>query len=112
MAEYLNQQESVHRFFSSAASLVDGSLAAYRRRGFTSLMVSFGCTGGQHRSVYFAERLARHVRERHPDLRVRLEHGERTRWPVADYASATELPQPPAGTADPALSIKTRPWTR
>jgi aminoglycoside/choline kinase family phosphotransferase len=62
VADYLNQQESVHRFFSSAASLVDGSVAAYRRRGFRSLMVSFGCTGGQHRSVFLAEQLADHLR--------------------------------------------------
>jgi len=60
--EYLNQQESVRQFFSHAQSLVDSSVAAYRRRGFTSLMVSFGCTGGQHRSVFLAEQLARHLR--------------------------------------------------
>jgi aminoglycoside/choline kinase family phosphotransferase len=60
--EYLNQQESVHRFFSSAASLVDASVATYTKRGFKSLMVSFGCTGGQHRSVFLAEQMARHLR--------------------------------------------------
>jgi len=60
--DYLNQQESVHRFFSSAASLVDSSVAAYQRRGFKSLSVSFGCTGGQHRSVFLAEQMARHLR--------------------------------------------------
>ena len=60
--EYLNQEESVHQFVSHVQSLVDASVAAYRHRGFTSLMVSFGCTGGQHRSVYLAEQLARHLR--------------------------------------------------
>jgi RNase adaptor protein for sRNA GlmZ degradation len=60
--DYLNQQESVHRFFSSASSLVDSSVATYQRRGFKSLMVSFGCTGGQHRSVFLAEQLAKHLR--------------------------------------------------
>ena len=43
-------------------SLVDSSISAYRRRGFKNLMVSFGCTGGQHRSVYLAEQLAKHLR--------------------------------------------------
>jgi aminoglycoside/choline kinase family phosphotransferase len=60
--DYLNQHESVHQFFSSARSLVDSSVSSYQRRGFKSLMVSFGCTGGQHRSVYMAEQLAKHLR--------------------------------------------------
>jgi RNase adaptor protein for sRNA GlmZ degradation len=60
--DYLNQQESVHRFFASASTLVDASVATYQKRGFKSLMVSFGCTGGQHRSVFLAETLARHLR--------------------------------------------------
>ena len=59
---YLDRQESVHQFLSHAISLVDTSVANYRHRGFSSLMVSFGCTGGQHRSVYLAEHLANHLR--------------------------------------------------
>ena len=60
--DYLNRQESVHQFFSSALSLVDRSVSSYQSRGFKNLMVSFGCTGGQHRSVYLAEQLAKHLR--------------------------------------------------
>src|SRR5271168_2440993 len=60
--EYLNQQESVHQFLASVMSLMDASVASYRKRGFKNLMVSFGCTGGQHRSVFLAEQLARHFR--------------------------------------------------
>jgi aminoglycoside/choline kinase family phosphotransferase len=60
--EYLSQHESVREFLASATSLVDASVTAYQRRGFKHLMVSFGCTGGQHRSVYLAEQLARHLR--------------------------------------------------
>jgi aminoglycoside/choline kinase family phosphotransferase len=62
--DYLNQQESAHQFLAGVMSLVDSSVSAYQRRGFKNLMVSFGCTGGQHRSVYFAEQLAKHLRER------------------------------------------------
>jgi aminoglycoside/choline kinase family phosphotransferase len=62
--EYLNQQESVHQFLASVMSLVDASVASYRERGFKNLMVSFGCTGGQHRSVYLAEQLSKHFRAR------------------------------------------------
>jgi len=60
--EYLEQQKSVPRFLDHAASLVDASVSDYQRRGFKNLMVSFGCTGGQHRSVYLAEQLAKHLR--------------------------------------------------
>jgi len=60
--EYLNGEDSVHQFFGHVRSLVDASVAAYQRRGFRNLMVSFGCTGGQHRSVFLAEQLARHLR--------------------------------------------------
>ncbi|MGA2962844.1 MAG: RNase adapter RapZ [Candidatus Korobacteraceae bacterium] len=63
VAEYLNQQESVHQFLASALSLVQASVSEYRRRGFKSLTVSFGCTGGQHRSVYLAEQMAKRLRD-------------------------------------------------
>jgi aminoglycoside/choline kinase family phosphotransferase len=62
--DYLNREESVHQFLASAMSLVDASVSTYQLRGFTSLTVSFGCTGGQHRSVYFAEQLAKRLRGR------------------------------------------------
>lgn len=60
--DYLNRQESVRQFLASVMSLVDASVSTYQRRGFKHLMVSFGCTGGQHRSVYLAEQLAKHLR--------------------------------------------------
>jgi RNase adaptor protein for sRNA GlmZ degradation len=62
--EYLNHQESACEFLGSVMSLVDASVKTYQNRGFTSLTVSFGCTGGQHRSVYFAEQLAKHLNGR------------------------------------------------
>jgi aminoglycoside/choline kinase family phosphotransferase len=62
--DYLNQQESVHQFLAGVMSLVDASVNEYQRRRFKHLMVSFGCTGGQHRSVYLAEQLAKHLRGR------------------------------------------------
>jgi len=62
VVEYLDGQPSVHDFLAHAKALVESSVKEYRRRNFKSLMVSFGCTGGQHRSVYLAEALARHLR--------------------------------------------------
>ncbi len=75
VAEYLNRQDSVHQFVVNATSLVDASVSSYQRRGFKNLMVSFGCTGGQHRSVFLAEQLAKHLRGRH-GVEVVLQHRE------------------------------------
>jgi RNase adaptor protein for sRNA GlmZ degradation len=64
VVDYLIQQESVHQYLGNVMSLVDASVSSYQSRGFKNLMVSFGCTGGQHRSVYMAEQLAKHLRGR------------------------------------------------
>jgi aminoglycoside/choline kinase family phosphotransferase len=77
---YLQQQESVHQFLASVRSLVDMSVSNYLQRGFQHLMVSFGCTGGQHRSVYMAEQLAKYLSAR-AGVVVVLEHREQSRWP-------------------------------
>ena len=73
--DYLNQQESVHQFMANVISLVDASVNNYQRRGFKNLMVSFGCTGGQHRSVYLAEQLAKYLRDRN-GVEVVVQHRE------------------------------------
>jgi aminoglycoside/choline kinase family phosphotransferase len=63
VAQYLDRQDSVHQYFANVMSLVDASVSSYQSRGFKNLAVSFGCTGGRHRSVYLAELLAKHLRE-------------------------------------------------
>jgi aminoglycoside/choline kinase family phosphotransferase len=73
--DYLNQQESVHQFLAGVMSLVDASVSNYQQRGFKHLMVSFGCTGGQHRSVYLAEQLAKRLRGRN-GVEVVVRHRE------------------------------------
>ncbi len=75
VADFLDQQGDVHEFLNSATSLVDMSVDKYEERGFSHLMVSFGCTGGQHRSVYCAEKLAAHLRESQ-NVRITLWHRE------------------------------------
>jgi aminoglycoside/choline kinase family phosphotransferase len=73
--DYLNQQESVHQFLAGVLSLVDAAVNNYQQRGFKNLMVSFGCTGGQHRSVFLAEQLAKRLRIRN-GLEVVVHHLE------------------------------------
>jgi RNase adaptor protein for sRNA GlmZ degradation len=73
--EYLNGHDSVRQYLDAATMLADSSVNNYLRRGFKSLMVSFGCTGGQHRSVYLAEQLAQRLRSK-PGIEVAVRHLE------------------------------------
>ena len=73
--DFLEQDGEILRFLDSVYSLVDAHAARFIERDFTSLQVSFGCTGGQHRSVYCAEHLAAHLKDRF-QLEVYLIHRE------------------------------------
>lgn len=81
VVEYIERSSESHNYWVHVRSLVDSQIEEYLRRGFTSLTISFGCTGGQHRSVYFAERLAAHIRHAYPQVNVRLAHREESLWP-------------------------------
>ena len=65
----------MQEFLAHIYDIVDYSVSKYLARGFKNLMVSFGCTGGQHRSVYSAEHLASHLTEKF-GVRVILTHRE------------------------------------
>ena len=73
---FLEDDGEVFKFLDHVYGVVDPHVETYSRRGFTNLMVSFGCTGGQHRSVYCAEHLAAHLAAKYPDIRVHLIHRE------------------------------------
>lgn len=72
---FLDKEEAMQDFLEHVYGIVDYSVEKYRSRGFKHLMVSFGCTGGQHRSVYSAEHLAAHLREKF-GVKVVLTHRE------------------------------------
>ena len=91
----LDRDPSVDPFFSHVLALVEAQIATYVAREWTALDVQFGCTGGQHRSVYFAERLATTLRGYRPDVRIVVTHRERPRWPrPAEAAAAPDAPRP------------------
>lgn len=73
--EFLEEKSTIGAFMTSVISLVSQSVEVYLSRGFTHLSVNFGCTGGQHRSVYAAEKLAEYLRNNYP-VAVVLQHVE------------------------------------
>jgi len=62
-------------FLNSVYNLADIAVEDYIKRGFSSLMINFGCTGGQHRSVYAADALTRHLRNKFK-VKIDLHHIE------------------------------------
>ncbi len=73
--KFLEEQSEVAPYLQHVYALVDAAVARYVKRGFDSLMVCFGCTGGQHRSVYTARHTAEHIAQTF-GVHVRLEHRE------------------------------------
>jgi len=67
---YLRQYPEVDRFLKNSFELIRDSALNYQERGFNHLMVSFGCTGGQHRSVYCAHIMADYLRKEGFNVRV------------------------------------------
>lgn len=76
VAEFLEERGEVFPFLQSCRNLVAKSIDVYLRRGFTSLSVWYGCTGGRHRSLYCAENTAKWIAETYPQVSVRLIHRE------------------------------------
>ena len=71
--DFLEQQTQMPGFLNSIFDIVDISVEEYIKRDFESLMISFGCTGGQHRSVYAADALARHLKNKFK-VKIDLKH--------------------------------------
>ncbi len=71
--DFLEQRTKMGEFLNSVFDIVDITVEDYLKRGFESLMISFGCTGGQHRSVYAADALARHLRNKFK-VKIELKH--------------------------------------
>jgi len=73
--DFLEQQTRMPEFLNGVYNIVDISVEDFIKRGFSSLCVSFGCTGGQHRSVYAADALTRHLRNKY-HVKIDLHHIE------------------------------------
>ncbi len=71
--EYLSQRQEATDFYNHVYAICSQAIESYRSRGFNSLSIAFGCTGGQHRSIYFAERLTHDLGEVH-GVFIQLHH--------------------------------------
>lgn len=72
---FFEQEEEMKRFLQNTFKIVEQSVEKYLQRRFTNLMVNYGCTGGQHRSVYAAEQLAKYLKSKY-DINILLKHRE------------------------------------
>jgi hypothetical protein len=77
--DFLEQRTKMNVFLNSVWDLIDINIEDYLKRGFASLQINFGCTGGQHRSVYAAEQTARHLRNKY-HLKVNITHTNKENW--------------------------------
>ena len=75
VADWLERSPEVQEFWENVRGIVEAHVERYVDRGFASLTVSFGCTGGQHRSVFLAAKLAAHLARRYPHVSAQLRHG-------------------------------------
>ncbi len=76
---FLKKEPAVDYFLGNVTKIVDQAVENYLHRGFEHLMVSFGCTGGQHRSVFSAEALKSHLESSYP-VHVELKHTMANFW--------------------------------
>lgn len=77
--DFLDQRTKMGKYLNSVWDLIDITVEDYLKRGFSNLMINFGCTGGQHRSVFAAEQTARHLRNKYK-VKVNLTHTNRANW--------------------------------
>ena len=76
VVELLDSKQDMQIFLDNVKNIISSAIANYSERDFTDLSVAFGCTGGQHRSVYSAEKLLDFIELKYPQVRVILTHQE------------------------------------
>jgi UPF0042 nucleotide-binding protein len=74
--KFLDERKDMQEFLNSVFKITDSVIENYLERNFTDLMLSFGCTGGQHRSVYAAEKTGAYLKEKFPQIEVVVSHNE------------------------------------
>ncbi|PQL96062.1 RapZ C-terminal domain-containing protein [Apibacter adventoris] len=78
--EFFVEKTDMPEFIESIKKIIDITINNYLEREFSDLQINFGCTGGQHRSVYSAEKIALYIIEKYPQTRVSLVHRNSKNW--------------------------------
>lgn len=73
--QFFQNEPEMYQFLQNVFNIIDPTVKKYIERDFTHLMINFGCTGGQHRSVYSAEKLATYLTEKYK-VKIKLSHIE------------------------------------
>jgi len=74
--KFFERKKDIKKFLKQVYSLISQSVENYQQRKFTNLMINFGCTGGQHRSVYCAEKLEKYLRKKYKNIKILVRHLE------------------------------------
>jgi aminoglycoside/choline kinase family phosphotransferase len=79
--DFFKEKSTIDQFVKKVEAIVDEAVETYIERGFASLCINFGCTGGQHRSVYSADYIAKHLEGKYPvDIILHHREQERKKW--------------------------------
>ena len=76
---YLEKEDTVKQYFEQVRQLMDVAVKNYMERGFENLSINFGCTGGRHRSVYFAEKMQNYINQTYM-VNTQLNHTMQDYW--------------------------------
>ena len=87
MEDFFTKDTQMPCFLESVKKIVELAVTDYLDRGFACLQINFGCTGGQHRSVYSAEQTAAYLRKKYPQAEVILNHLNSANWKLKNHES-------------------------
>jgi RNase adaptor protein for sRNA GlmZ degradation len=72
--KFLDEHEEMQTFLKNIKNIIEPAIENFLSRNFTDLMISFGCTGGQHRSVYSAEKIKSYINQKYPNVITEIKH--------------------------------------
>jgi len=78
--EFLRKETEMNSFLAYIFKVIDITLENYLDRGFEHLQINYGCTGGQHRSVFATEKTSEYIAQNYPNVIIEKEHCNKENW--------------------------------